>query len=183
MIPFVFVTGSADKVSEVERIMQAQIEHCQLDLPEIQAVDVEQVVSYKAKYAYEELGQQRPVLIEDTGLYIEAWNGLPGALIKWFVERIGGLGICRMLQGFPNKNAWAKTVVATYDGELKIFVGEVHGRIADRPAGNEGFGWDKVFIPAGSDKTFGEMSPEEKDRYSMRRLAVEHMLAFYATNK
>jgi non-canonical purine NTP pyrophosphatase (RdgB/HAM1 family) len=179
MMPFIFVTGSTNKVAEAERILRFKLEHRQIDLPEIQAVDVEEVITYKAKYAYSVL-DKKPVMIEDTGLYIEAWNGLPGALVKWFIEKIGDTGICEMMHSFTNKNAWARTAVATYDGELKIFSGEVRGRIADTPIGNEGFGWDRLFIPAGSDKTFGEMLPEEKDRYSMRRIGLEQMAAFYS---
>lgn len=176
---FVFVTGSAKKVTEVERIVHIKLEHRQLDLPEVQAVDIEDVVSYKAKFAYTMLNK-KPVMIEDTGLYIEAWNGLPGALIRWFLERVGEAGVCKMMHEFPNKNAWAKTAVATFDGKLKIFQGEVRGRIADIPAGNEGFGWDRLFIPAGANKTFGEMLPKEKDKYSMRRIALEQMIAYYS---
>jgi non-canonical purine NTP pyrophosphatase (RdgB/HAM1 family) len=179
MMPFIFVTGSANKVTEAERVLQVKLEHCQLDLPEIQAVDIEDVVSYKAKYAYKIL-DKKPVMIEDTGLYFEAWNGLPGALIRWFLERIGDTGICKMMLEFPNRNAWAKTAVATYDGKLNIFYGEVRGSIAKTPAGDGGFGWDSLFIPTGSTKTFAEMVPKEKDRYSMRRKALEQMVAHYS---
>ena len=121
-------------------------------------------------------------MIEDTGLYIEAWNGLPGALVKWFLSSVGTSGICRMMEGFPDRRARARTIVATYDGRVRplIFVGEVEGQIAFAPTGEAGFGWDKVFIPVGETKTFGEMTPEEKDRYSMRRQALEKMLAYYS---
>ena len=179
MTNFIFVTGSISKVAEAERILRMKIDHRRVELTEIQAVDVEEVVTHKAKYAYESLGR-KPVMIEDTGLFIETWNGLPGALVKWFVERVGVSGICQMMHAFPNKHAWARTVVATYDGKLNLFSGEVHGRIADAPAGESGFGWDKLFVPDGAYKTFSEMSPDEKDKYSMRRIAFEGMMAHYS---
>jgi non-canonical purine NTP pyrophosphatase (RdgB/HAM1 family) len=179
---FVFVTQSANKLAEAERILNTKLERYDLDSPEIQAVEVEEVVKHKALYAYQALGG-KPVIIEDTGLYIEAWNGLPGALIKWFVQRVGVAGICQMLQNFPERKAWAETIVATYDGQLRIFKGKVEGRIALSPAGDGGFGWDSVFIPADSDKTFAQMTPAEKDQYSMRRQAFEAMADYYTEDE
>jgi inosine/xanthosine triphosphate pyrophosphatase family protein len=72
----------------------------------------------------------------------------------------------------------ARTVAAWYDGcKLKCYSGEVAGRIAPAPAGSGGFGWDRVFIPDRSERSFGEMDADEKQRYSMRRLAYEKMSA------
>ncbi|MEI7645306.1 MAG: non-canonical purine NTP pyrophosphatase [Chloroflexales bacterium] len=145
----------------------------------MQAVDVEEVVEFKVRKAFDVL--KKPVMIEDTGLYVRSWNGLPGALIKWFVTYMHEPGICQMLNNFPDRSAWAKTAVGTYDGvsEPVIFVGRVDGRIALAPAGDHGFGWDKIFIPNGSERTFGEMSSEEKDYYSMRRSALIQMFQYY----
>lgn len=181
MISLTLVTNSLNKVAEIERILCIKIEHQSLDLPEIQAVELEDVVAYKAKYAYEAL-EGKPVMIEDTGLFIEAWNGLPGALVKWFVQSVGVAGICKMMHEFPNRSAWAETIVATYDGQLHVFKGKVKGRIAFAPAGEGGFGWDEVFIPNGTSRTFADMSPDEKDKYSMRRLALEAMMAHYSND-
>jgi non-canonical purine NTP pyrophosphatase (RdgB/HAM1 family) len=164
---------------EAKRILHLNLEHRNLDLPEIQAVEVEDVVSYKARYAYAMLNES-PVIIEDTGLYLDAWNGLPGALIKWFLEKVGDKGVCDMLSQFSNRLARAKTAVATYDGKLTIFYGEVRGRIADNPIGEEGFGWDRLFIPDGSKKTFAQMLPDEKDRFSMRRIAFQKMNSHFS---
>jgi non-canonical purine NTP pyrophosphatase (RdgB/HAM1 family) len=175
MTVYTFVTQSFNKVAETERILNMKLEHNDLALPEIQAIEVEEVVRYKVKYAYEALGR-RPVMVEDTGLFIEAWNGLPGALIKWFVQSTGDIGLCKMMQGFPLRNAVAKTIVATCDEEIHIFKGEIQGQIGLVPRGSGGFGWDSVFIPNGANRTFAEMSPGEKDYYSMRRIALEAML-------
>lgn len=171
----IFATQSANKLEEAQRILRTQIENYEIDLPEIQAVDVEDVVIYKVKFAYAVI--RKPIMIEDTGLYINALNGLPGALIKWFVERIGVDGLCKIMESFDDKSAVAKTIIATYDGSgpPRVFVGEIHGSIASRPRGNQGFGWDAVFIPMQAAKTFAEMSPEEKDAFSMRRIALEKM--------
>ena len=173
----IFATQSANKLEEAERILGTSIENYDIDLPEIQAVDVEDVVIYKAKYAYAVI--KKPVMVEDTGLFIDALNGLPGALIKWFVERMGVDGICRMMRSFDDRSAVARTIIATYDGSHapRVFRGEISGQIANRPRGSQGFGWDAVFIPKGASRTFAEMEPEEKDAFSMRRLALEKMKA------
>ena len=179
MKDFIFVTGSQNKVIEAERLLRVKLQSQAIDLPEIQSVDLEEIITKKAMFAYEVLGGQS-VIVEDTGLFIEAWNGLPGALVKWFIERVGVAGICKMMHEFPDKKAWAKTVVATHDGEIKLFAGQVNGRIAETPVGNAGFGWDKIFVPTGADKTFAEMSASEKDAYSMRRKAFESMRTYYS---
>ncbi|MBX7220279.1 MAG: non-canonical purine NTP pyrophosphatase [Blastocatellia bacterium] len=171
---FTFVTQSVKKHQEAERILGLKLETCPLDLPELQTVDVENVVAHKARCAFEALGG-KPVLIEDTGLYLEAWNGLPGALVKWFLERVDVGGMCRMLDGFPQRRAFAKTIVATFDGELKCYEGVVQGEISLEPRGKNGFGWDQIFIPVGFDRTFAEMSDAEKDGLSMRGMAFRKL--------
>ena len=75
--------------------------------------------------------------------------------------------------GFANRQARAQTMVATYDGSLQIFSGEVLGQIAVAPRGKNGFGWDTIFIPDGETRTFAEMESHEKDRLSMRRQAFQ----------
>jgi XTP/dITP diphosphohydrolase len=169
-----FVTQSQNKVAEASRILGVTVRQHSLDLPELQSVEVDDVIAYKVEAAYRALGGV-PVFVEDTGLYIAAWNGLPGALIKWFIERVGTEGICQMMHQYHQREAVAKTVVALYDGQLKVFAGEVRGRIATAPAGTAGFGWDRIFIPQGSSKTFAEMTSDEKDAFSMRRMALEKM--------
>ncbi len=173
---YTFVTGSSVKVAEAERILRTTLVQADVDLPEIQEVDVTRVIAEKARVAWEALGR-RPVLVEDTGLSLDAWNGLPGALVKWFVRSVGCSGICSMADGFADRSATATTVVAVHDGQVRMFAGNVRGRIADLPRGTGGFGWDPVFIPDGADMSFSEMSPEEKDRYSMRRIALESLRA------
>lgn len=173
MRPLVFVTHSPGKLAEVERILGYSVDHSPLDLAEIQAVEVEDGVIFKAQQAYAAL--QTRVMIEDTGLFIEAWNGLPGALIRWFLQYLGPAGICHLLDQAPTRQAYAKTVFAIYDGQGApvLYTGRVNGHIAKRPKGELGFGWDPIFIPAGETRTFAEMPPPDKDKYSMRRLALQ----------
>ena len=169
-----FITSSDPKLAEVERLLGRPLARESVALEEIQAVALEPIVRHKALQAYEMLG--RPVLVEDTGLAFAAWNGLPGALIKWFLASLGVEGICRVLAAEKNREAAATTVFAHYDGkELCVFSGEVQGVIPPTPRGSAGFGWDAIFQPIGSARTFAEMTPAEKDGFSMRRRALEQL--------
>ena len=167
-----FVTANAAKAAEVERLLGRSVAHQALELDEIQAVEIEPVVRHKAAQAYAAL--QRPVLVEDTGLAFAAWNGLPGALIRWFLHSLGNEGLCRLLD--TERAATATTLFGYHDGVgCRVFAGSVPGSIAVSPRGSHGFGWDAIFQPAGSARTFAEMSAGDKDRFSMRRLALEQL--------
>ena len=173
-----FVTSNKNKVREFEGILGMKLEQIEVDLEEIQEIEVERVVEHKALEAYEKTG--KPVMVEDTGLYIEAWNGFPGALAKWVGKTIGFENIPNMLtvrtSDVLNMKAYAKTIVGYYDGNhLKFFEGKIKGTIPTEARGESGFGWDQIFIPEGHEKTFAEMSAEEKNAVSMRRLALEKL--------
>jgi non-canonical purine NTP pyrophosphatase (RdgB/HAM1 family) len=168
-----FVTSSDDKLSEVQRILREPIDRFDIELSEPQAVDLETVVRAKAQEAHDRLNAD--VIVEDSGLFISAWNGLPGALVKWFLQCVGVEGICSMLHQFSSREATAQTLLAYHDGDIKLFAGSVAGYIADSPRGGKGFGFDSIFIPAGSNRTFAEMDPEEKDAFSMRQRALRKL--------
>ena len=143
----VFVTGRPEKAQEAERL-GFRLERVNLDLAEPQALDPGEIVESKARDAFARLA--RPVVVEDSGLAIRAWNGFPGALVKW-LERSAGLeAIARMLDRFPDRSATATCAVAYFDGRRVVQGrGEVPGAIADAPRGEGGFGWDALFIPEG----------------------------------
>ncbi|HSP94769.1 MAG TPA: non-canonical purine NTP pyrophosphatase [Thermoanaerobaculia bacterium] len=167
----VFVTGRAEKALEAERL-GFRFERVNLDLAERQALDPADIVESKAREAYAKLA--RPVVVEDSGLAIRAWNGFPGALVKWLEKSAGLEAMARMLDRFPDRFATATCAVAYFDGQRVVQGrGEVRGTVADAPRGEGGFGWDALFIPEGSDRTFAEMSGEEKDGVSHRRRAWE----------
>lgn len=173
----VFITGNKNKLREAMQILDVGIVSQNLDLREPQAVDLEKVVKEKLVHGYEML--KKPVMVEDTGLFFNALNGFPGALIKLLIERIGREGIVKMLKGFEDKTAIAKCAVGfTKDGKgLKVFIGEIEGEIVN-PKGVSGFGWDPIFQPKGHDKTFAEMNSEEKNAISHRFKALEKFKDF-----
>lgn len=159
----VFVTSNEAKVREAGEILGVRVEQVSLDLPEIQALDVEEVAVAKAESAYRALGEPaHPVLVEDSGLAINAWRGLPGALTKWFMMTVGNEGLCRMLDAGADRSAKAVAVVAIADaGSVRVFRGEVQGEVSHEPKGTGGFGWDPIFIPSGEARTYAEMGSDK----------------------
>lgn len=169
----VFVTSNLDKLREAEAVLRHKLDHQALDLPEIQSLDLEQVVRAKAAAAWERL--QRPVLVEDTALELVGLGGFPGPLIRWMLASVGPAGICRVAHAFADTRAVAQCLVCATDGGSEVFgEGSVRGVIATSPRGRRGFGWDSTFVPDdGDQRTFGEMEIAEKNTISHRRRAFE----------
>jgi non-canonical purine NTP pyrophosphatase (RdgB/HAM1 family) len=179
---FIFVTSNEHKAKEMSHILGFNVDAKNLDLPELQSLSVEEVASYKAKVAYAKV--KKPVIVEDTGIYINAFNGFPGALAKWFVKGLGHESACRSLDLSKDRGAYAETCIAFYNGKsTKTFVGRIYGSIADHPRGASGFGWDMIFIPKGYKRTFAQMTMNEKSGISMRGIAGRKLKKFLQANK
>jgi non-canonical purine NTP pyrophosphatase (RdgB/HAM1 family) len=175
MKKFTFLTGNINKQKEIAKILNSNIDFIDLDLIEIQDVNIENVVKHKAIEAFNYM--QRPIIIEDTSLIINNWNGLPGPLIKWFLKTIGNKGILKMLMNFESRDAEAITYLAYYTGEKVIYYkGSIEGTISKTELGENGFGWDTIFIPNGSNLAFAQMEEDEKNKFSMRKLALEELM-------
>jgi non-canonical purine NTP pyrophosphatase (RdgB/HAM1 family) len=169
-----FITGNKHKAEELENYLGIAIDCYKLDLPEIQSLDLEEVAIAKAKEAYEIIGA--PVLVEDTALTFSSLGKLPGPFIKHFLESLQNEGLTKILNTYDNRGALALSCFVLRDENgSKVFMGETKGVIADNPRGENGFGWDAVFIPDGETKTWAEMSKEEKQRTSMRAKALEKL--------
>jgi non-canonical purine NTP pyrophosphatase (RdgB/HAM1 family) len=170
-----FVTGNSEKLREVREILNdMEIVGENIDLNEIQELDGKKVAISKAELAYGII--KKPLIVEDTSLYIKSWKGLPGTFNKWFMKTVGNEGILKMLSGFGDKSATAETVIVYKDdASLKIFDGITEGSISETIRGENGFGWDKIFVPKGSDKTQAELTASEKNGISSRRKALEKL--------
>jgi XTP/dITP diphosphohydrolase len=177
MVRAVFVTTNEHKRREVQRILGVELECAAPDVPEVQALDFAEVAARKARSAYEELGRPHcPVLVEDSGLVIRAWNGLPGALTKWFLSSVGNEGLLKMLGGGDRRaSAVCAVAVANRGGEVRVFRGEVEGSIASEPRGEGGFGWDPIFVPDGSELTYAQMGDAKKNEDSHRARAFRQV--------
>lgn len=172
-----FITGNAGKAKYLSDYFHLPVDHVKLDLKEIQSLDLKEVVEDKARRAYEIV--KGPVLVEDVSLTFKGLKSLPGPLIKWFLDTLGNEGLCRLLDGFVDRSAFAEVQFALCDENgVHTFSGSIEGSIADTPRGEMGFGWDPVFIPKGYEKTWAEMTDDEKHTTSMRKIALEKMTEF-----
>jgi len=172
-----FVTGNQNKVSEMERILGIELTHQAVDVPEIQSLDLEEVVIAKAKAAYAEIGS--PVIVEDTSLTFNALGRLPGTFIKFFAKELDYTGLCALLEHKEDRSAIVRACVALYDGEtMQTFMGECEGTISYMPHDGEGFAFDCIFIPEGYGNTWSELDNEVKDSMSHRARALQKMATY-----
>ena len=183
---FVLVTtnrGKAEEFSEIFTEYGFNFRVEPMAAPEIQENDLREIARYSVLYAYKVL--REPVLVEDAGLFIKALNGFPGPYSSYVYKTIGVEGILKLMEGVVRRDARFESALAFYSPltELKIFTGAVEGRISEEPRGREGFGFDPIFIPDGSVKTFAEMSLEEKNRLSHRARAARKFAEWFKTLK
>ncbi|OAV94577.1 Ham1 family protein, partial [Puccinia triticina 1-1 BBBD Race 1] len=182
-LKLVFVTGNANKLREVKKILCAdvssenslkiEVESKALDLPEVQG-STQDVAREKSKAAAKLIGG--PCITEDTALCFKAMDGLPGPYIKWFLEKLGLDGLNKMLQGFASTEATALCTFAYCEPgkEPILFEGATEGNIV--PArGLANFGWDPIFEVTGTGMTYAEMSAEQKNSLSHRSKALDKL--------
>lgn len=171
-----FITGNKNKFSEAKAIL-GEVEQLEIDLPEIQSADAHEIIRAKLQEALHHHNGE--FLIEDTSLYFDCLNGLPGPLIKWFLGALGNTGLANLAEKLGQTGAEAKTIVgyAKNHDELFFFEGAVRGHIV-APRDETTFGWDPIFLPDGYKKTFAEMSRDEKNGISMRRIALNKLKEF-----
>jgi XTP/dITP diphosphohydrolase len=179
MRPLLLVTGNPGKLVEARRLAGREIESIALDLPEIQSLDFDEVLAEKvrAAFAHPEAGG-RPVIVEEAGLELAAMNRFPGPLVRWMLDAVGAEGISRAALALGDPCATAVSRIAWTDGKTTIVGrGDTKGTLVLPGRGANGFGFDPVFLPSGSERTFGELGGEEKDRFSHRGKAWRDLLA------
>jgi len=155
---FTLVTGSEKKVMEYQMMLPGiMIETAKIDVDEIQSMDLEDIALKKARAVHVQLG--KPVVVDDTGFFLEHWKGLPGPFIKYFEERFPNDSLARLLGDTSDRRGYAKCCIAYCDGEREFVVcGEAHGTVTHEARGPAGaFGFDYYFIPNGYNKTFAEL--------------------------
>lgn len=171
-----FITGNQGKVEEIRRVLP-HVEQLDIDLPEIQEMDPHAIIRAKLYEAFQHAKGE--FIVEDTSLAFEGLNGLPGPLIKWFLQAVGNDGLATLAERTGNKKALARSIIgyARNVDEIFFFESSVSGDIV-MPAGEFDFGWGPIFRPDGQEKTFGQMTRDEKQTYNMRRGAVEKLSEF-----
>ncbi len=173
----VFITGNQHKADYLAKWLELPIEHQKLEQDEIQSLDLQEVVEHKARQAYSNI--KRPVLVEDVSLTFTAMGRLPGTFIKWFMGEMSLGGLCKLAQGLEHQGAECAIMYALYDGkDMRFFEARQKGSVPMIPRGSGGFGWNAIFIPEGSELTYGEMDEATFKRWNIRAHAIEKLKAY-----
>ena len=188
MKKIVFATNNKHKLNEIRKITTGKIEilslsdiNCNEEIEET-GTTLEENALIKARYVKNKYGYD--CFADDTGLEVEALNGEPGV----YSSRYAGadcnpednmIKLLTVLQGSNNRNAQFRTVIAAIlNNKEHLFEGIVKGKITEEKKGNNGFGYDPIFMPNGYNHTFGELSNEVKNQISHRALAMDKVTAF-----
>ena len=171
-----FLTGNENKFREAKIVLGDLIEQAQMEIPEVQGLDAKIITAAKLKEAEKHIAGE--YIVEDSSLYMDCLgSSLPGPLIKWFEVALGGnRGLFDLVQKMGSDGAEARVIFGYSDalGEITFFEASRRGRIV-QPKGENGFGWDPIFLPEGHDLTFAEMLPEDKQKYGMRGEALREL--------
>jgi len=170
------VTSNLGKVKEFKVILKdsIKINHIELEYRELRSNSPEEIAKEAAKRLAEEL--KKPIVVEDSGLFIKALKDFPGTCSSYIHKRIGLKGILKLMENIGNKTCAYKSAVAyCKPGEEPVsFLGEEKGTVSKEIKGSNGFGHDPIFIPVNSDKTYGEMENCENLK-RFRKIAVEKL--------
>jgi XTP/dITP diphosphohydrolase len=179
-----FITGNKGKFIEAQKkLTPLKMDVIQKDLryPEIQAVALEDVARFGVEYIKKKINQ--PFLLEDAGLFIEAFDGFPGVFSSYVYYTIGCKGILQLLKEYKGKNRSAvfRSVFAYKEPgkNPRFFIGESRGIISEKEIGDHGFGYDPIFIPDGESRTFAQMETGEKNRFSHRGKSLDKFIDFF----
>jgi XTP/dITP diphosphohydrolase len=188
MREFVFASGNENKVAEVEYKMGGKVKlhslksiGCNVDIPET-GNTLEENARIKARFVWE--NYKVNCFADDTGLEVDALNGDPGVRSARYAgdhknPHDNMSLLLANLQGQSNRRARFRTVICLIeDGIERLFEGSVSGTIIEVGRGIEGFGYDPIFLPDGFDKTFAEMTLEEKNSLSHRGRAIAALTEF-----
>ena len=184
----VFASSNKNKIQEIAQLMPQSITikglkeiGCTTEIPETSDTIAGNAI-LKANFVKN--NYQLDCFADDTGLEVAALNGAPGVYSARYAgehcnseDNIDKL--LRELEGIEDRSAQFKTIVALNLGEeTHLFEGIVRGRISTNRIGNQGFGYDSVFIPEGSERSFAQFSMEEKAAVSHRGIAIKQLIEF-----
>lgn len=192
MKKLVFATNNAHKLEEIRAILGSKIEilsladiGCEADIPET-ADTLEGNALIKARYVYD--NYKIDCFADDTGLEVDALDGLPGVHTARYAypdrhdPEANMVKLLDVLRENNDRNARFRTVIALIEkGKEHLFEGVVEGVIARGKSGTEGFGYDPVFIPEGQQKTFAELGEDIKNSMSHRARAAQKLAGYLAS--
>lgn len=179
-----FVTSNIHKFNEVRKVLaeyEIATAMLRVEAVEIQDDSIEEIAKASAVNAMKRCGL--PIIVEDAGLFIEALKGFPGPYSSYVYRTIGTGGILRLMKNVEKREAYFHSVVAfsSPDEPPRCFHGKAEGKIVKEERGRRGFGFDPIFSLSGRNRTFAEMTTEEKNRYSHRGQALRKFAKWYTS--
>ena len=167
-----FTSSNENKFQEAERILSnlgIKLNFFKTILEEIQSDDLYEIARHKAINAY--VLVQKPVIIEDDGLFIKPLNGFPGSYSSYVYDTIGNEGIMKLLEDSEIRDAKFVSIIAYCDGDydVKLFESSIPGKISSSIE-KGGWGYDPIFIPDGESKTYANVY--DKDKFSHRAASL-----------
>ena len=184
----VFATNNPNKIVEIKDLLPEEIQilslkdiNCNEQLPETQNT-LEGNAKQKAEFVFTNYGYN--CFADDTGLEIEALNNGPGVYSARYAGDTRSPNdnmqkVLQKLEGENNREAKFRTVIALImNGKTLLFEGECKGEITKEKKGKKGFGYDPIFNPKGFEKTFSQMSKQEKGAISHRGIATRRLVEF-----
>ena len=184
----VFASNNKNKIQEIQALVPNTIQivslediGCTEDIPET-ADTIEGNAILKANYVTEKYGYN--CFADDTGLEVDALNGAPGVYSARYAgeQKDANNNMDKLLSELEdksNRKANFKTVIAlNLNGKQNLFTGIINGKIIEEKIGTNGFGYDPIFVADGYEKTFAELTMEEKSTISHRGIAVKELILF-----
>jgi XTP/dITP diphosphohydrolase len=180
-----FATNNFNKFNEARRVLGEYgiaVGMLRVKTAEIQSDKLDEIAQASVIEAFRNC--TLPVIVEDAGLFIEALRGFPGPYSAYVYKTIGNTGLVKLMENVENRNAKFQSAIAYCDGHSApvCFEGEAAGKITreeNKEKGKSGFGFDPIFQPFGSAKTFAEMTIEEKNDFSHRAKAFRKFAEWY----
>jgi len=171
------ITCNKGKVKEFKQILEPkiQVEQLAIDYPELRADDPQEIAELAAKQLAEIV--KKPIVVEDSGLFIKSLNDFPGTNSAYIHKRIGLKGILKLMKGVKDRTACYKSAIGYCEPgkEPLSFLGTEKVTISQKIRGNKGFGHDPITIPEKKRKTYGELGDLEK---KFRKKAVMKLVRF-----
>jgi XTP/dITP diphosphohydrolase len=180
-----FATNNFHKFNEARRVLaesKIAVGMLRVKALEIQSDSLSDIAQASAIDAFRRCSL--PVIVEDAGLFVNALNGFPGPYSAYVYKTVGNAGLLKLMEKVEDREATFKSTIAYYAGHGKpvCFEGEASGKVTPEERvgnGESGFGFDPVFQPDGSAKTFAEMALEEKNGFSHRAKAISKFAKWY----
>ena len=158
-----FITGNQKKADYLTKYLWFPVEHIKLDLDEIQSLDNQKIVEHKARQAYNKIW--KPILVEDVWMRFSHLWLLPWPFIKFFLEELSPDRLCAMIPKWADRSAVGYCWFGYYDGnQFEYFEWSIKGHIPEKPWYDNGFGWDRIFIPEWYSLVRSELSEKDYEK-------------------